>query len=732
MDRKKIVISIILCFLGLSLSYSANYEDDDLTVVLRSFSNGFYGASVYLLEEFLKDYPQSDKIPLAKITLAKSFYHKKEYLKAIFCLKELDPAGCVDFADEVYYWLAKSSFAIESYQDVIKFALKTVDDYPDSILFWEAYYLIARSHAETNNLPAAEDIFKKIVFSSGGTNIKERACLDLIELYYSRKKYSDIKLLVSYYLENNPGGGLLDRAYFYRGECFYHELEYAKAVLEYKKALNLTNDERFRDSIYQGMGLSYLSKGDYDEARSSFDNIKGEEGRLLSRGIYYFKTEDYSKALRAIDMFLEKFPKSRKAPLVYLYKAESLYHTGRVNDALCAYRRVVDNFDQYSYSSIINNAYYGIAWCYLKRGDYKKAIRIFANTARNTDDPTVWISSKIQIADVYREANYLDEALVLYEEILKKYPHNIYYDYIQFHVAMIFLNRGIWDEAVSILLKLREDFPRSGLIPEISYYINTIYLGKKDFSRAEEGLFEFILKYPEHSLSDQAKYLYAKTLLNQRKYRQVFLFYNKEIPGIKEAQIKQLMFLDKIKACFDSDEYSKAEDAAKIFIKDFPDSAKLPAVYLLLAKIYENRNIFLKAEHFYNLIIREYPDNEVFSDAVISLGYLFKEVKDFERAVVYFKKAIDADFDSFNLRFALGFCLEKLKSFREALEEYSDIARDSPEVDDKVRAYFRMARIKERRDSIEEAKNIYRKIIKLGSEEAKIARKKLQELETAD
>jgi tetratricopeptide (TPR) repeat protein len=126
------------------------------------------------------------------------------------------------------------------------------------------------------------------------------------------------------------------------------------------------------------------------------------------------------------------------------------------------------------------------------------------------------------------------------------------------------------------------------------------------------------------------------------------------------------------------------------------------------------------------------------SVALLEKAFILKEQKKYAQAAEFFKRAKACGADSAEAQFSLGFCLEKSGLKREAIDEYlkliyilSGPKQDAALAEDKdyiVKAYFRIAKIYERDGQPREAEKVYRKIVELDTQEAKIARLRLKEL----
>ena len=156
---------------------------------------------------------------------------------------------------------------------------------------------------------------------------------------------------------------------------------------------------------------------------------------------------------------------------------------------------------------------------------------------------------------------------------------------------------------------------------------------------------------------------------------------------------------------------------------------------LYLAKIFTQGKEYDKALEIYDQLSER--DSAIAQAALIDKAFLLKEMKDYQQAAIIFRKVLDGDANTPEMRFSLGFCLERIGRYDNAIEEYLNVIYGYKNEDNtlgeeyqnyKIKAYFRIAKIYERNGNISEARNTYKKIIKLGAKEARIAQLRLDEL----
>lgn len=803
MIKKNILFFLIFAFLitpNFRL-YSQEKEEEAFYVAEKAFSDGFYEASTTLFEKFVHDYPRSTYRHKARLYIAKSFYFQKKYPEALKLLNDMlsktDAQECID---EIYYWLGQVYFEGKNFQQALEYALRVINECKDSKVYWWSYYLAGECYYNLSQFNECSSALGEILSKSKEKEVIKKALLHLLNVYYAQEDFSTIISLVDDYLSSITDTNVKARLLLYKGEGFFGKKDFSNALKVLKEGLSVAIDVELKDIFYQRIGDCLLSEGQEVKAKQSFDNITSDELKQFSYANYYLKTKQYSKALAITDHYLEQFSTSHYAPHIYLNKADSLYEMGRIKDAIFYYKKILAGYMPQKYKNIFDKAHYGLAWCYLKVGEYKKAIDEFKKTLKFTDNPIVRISSQIQIADAYQEKEMCDLALETYNKILKEYPDNIYSDYIQFQIGMVFLKNNKLEEAKMSFRTLKKNFPHTKLTPEAEYYLAASYFSENDYRSAQDILEKLLQEFSKHPLREKAYYLYGKCFFNQAQYTRALDVFEEVIKESKNKEFQQLLYIDKAYAYLNLSRYEEAKGVFTEFIKKFPHSKYISSALLNLGGLCEKEKDFAEAERYYMRIIENFSHQPFYHEAMMALahifwernkpeeakkyfrklseskneniackaqlylgeilaqegkiedslkvfdqliqlnksistlamakkGFIFKEMREYQRAASLFREVIAAGLDDPQIHFSLGHCLEKSGQFDEALREYFNIIYLFDDMEYKVKAYFRSARIYEQQNNLMEAKNIYKKIMALNVEEAKIAQERFTEIE---
>ncbi|MFH1772536.1 MAG: tetratricopeptide repeat protein [Candidatus Omnitrophota bacterium] len=639
------VFILVFLFLFCRISYCLDSEDERFFVAEQAFSDDFYDAAATLFERFIKEYPQSEKIYQAKLYLAKSCYFKKDYQKSLLLLSELaENDHPVNIADEVFYWLAEVNFQGKNYKKALELSQKVISGYPDSKVYWWSYYMVAASLGKLGQSDKMGKAFDKIIKECENMEIVQDSYSELLDFYYTTNISPEKLISVSKeFITRFKDSKLVPKAMFYIAEAYAANKDTGKAIDNYRLTIELAKNQQIKDQANQALALNLLKLGDKKEALSAIGSIANKELKLYALANYYFKSNEYKIALESIDSFLDKFPSSQLAANVYLVKADILYEMGRVNDSLSVYQKILAASNQSVKDDVIDNAHYGLAWCYLKNGDFKKAIKEFESTIEYTENPIIKISSRIQIADAYQEAGNFDSSLEIYKDILNSYPSTIYADYIQFQIGMAFLKMNELENVHLALRSLKSNYPNSRLISKAQYYLAVAYFSQESYEQAKSLLNDFMSNFPKDDLNAEADYLYAKCFYNDGDYNESLKVFNRIIKKCSDKKIKELAFIDIGNTYMSLSEFDKAKEAWEVFLKKFPNSEHAGLVLLHLGGIYEKDGDCIQAEKYYNDVVKKYPRSMWVQEAWISLGHLYWYKGDINKAHESFEKVQDND-----------------------------------------------------------------------------------------
>lgn len=125
--------------------------------------------------------------------------------------------------------------------------------------------------------------------------------------------------------------------------------------------------------------------------------------------------------------------------------------------------------DEYSITKAGNLAEYYLGMCYLKKGEYEKAIEHLSNF--DGDDQMIAPLALGGIGDAHLELGHTDEAISYYQQAADENKNNFTSPIFLKKAGLAFEEKGNYADAVKIYERIKIDFPETEEGKEIDKYI---------------------------------------------------------------------------------------------------------------------------------------------------------------------------------------------------------------------------------------------------------------------
>jgi soluble lytic murein transglycosylase len=204
-------------------------------------------------------------------------------------------------------------------------------------------------------------------------------------------------------------------------------------------------------------------------------------------------------------------------------------------------------------------------------------------------------------------------------------------DYAYFYVGRAYQQRHNYEEALQVYEIVLKHFKSSVLAPKAMFETAQINGEKGAYASAEAILREFIVQYPGHELIPEARFLLGMTLENEERFVDAARAYqNLDLlhPDNDFAE-KALARLDRL--------------AQKSPLAGY--EAPAASIYNLGIK-YFNRGNYAKAKEYFSRITRFYKKSSFYDEATIMLGRVELRKGKANKAVRYFEQAVNLNKDS--------------------------------------------------------------------------------------
>jgi len=781
-------------------------EQEELSLAVGAFENGFYDTSLNLLNKFISLFPQGALSPEADLYIGRCYFNQKKYALAIEQFNRLldsEPRGrtinlkdAAVYKDKIYYWLAESYFRSQDIPSALNFYEKLTLECLDSAYLAQAYYSLGWCLFEQGKFKEAQDKFSAFKDKFPGNLLAREADYKIAECLYNLKDYSQLKsyaeyLEKNYYLRpNSAQSGNIPEVFldtsgkrlikFYLAESGFYLKDYPYAIDNYTRALAQDSDDDFKNSVYLGLGWSYLKSGDYALALMNFDKpLSAESGgyfenALLGRALALGMSLRFPEAIENYDKLISR---SKDAAIVleaYIGKAEALYNQGDYSQSISAYKEAEGRINTEVSGSFSDRISYGLGLSYLKSGNTEQALKEFSSLADSSKDDSLRVSALAEIAGVYLESGENKKAIGIYEDILKDYPDCANCGYVYSGLGLALLKSREYIRAIEVLKSAIAKYPdtstslsingersrttESPARETINFYLGMAYYEQGDFLNSYMQLRSFVPRYPQSAHKARALNLQGLSLKSLGRFQDAYeIFKQAASMSAQDAKLSARAEFEMADCLYSLGRIEEALSKLEYLRSKYSSSEVSSAVLWRLAEHYFRENKLDLSRRYLLDIIQSGQDPSARDDAYYLLGRAFEKDGRYEEALEAFKKIerdkqkvypkiADIYKSSGNFldaasyyrkvlqegglegkaeaRFNLAECLEEAGQLDEAVIEYRAISSDADK-DILVKGLLRAAKIYEDKEDIQKAIEMYEKIVSLEVEESKFAQERL-------
>ncbi len=698
---KLILVFILLFNLSCPFVYGQQVlkEDELFFAAKRAFEEGYYEASLGLLNRFAKDYPESSEEPEALILSGRCYLQQNRVREAIKIfeglIKKVPSKGP---KDAVYYWLGESYLKLEEKDKASYYYRLVLDECQNSDYTSLAGYSLGWIYFSKGDFKEALKIFKGL-----------------------QEKYSSDPFRLPY-------------VYFYIAEAEYYLENFQEAVNYYLKAIS-SKGNYLRPFLHLGLGWSYLRMNKGSQAGIEFDKVDesllGEkERRVLFSGKaeVFYSMEEYDKAIslyyKALDSQEVLLPQGLIDRLRYNL-ALALAKKGRYSDAVIELKKIylAGADEDIKFQAILKEGdiYQSIA-------NYPEALKTYELLLGSKPKNIYDHYAQYQIGMIYLKLSDYDAAIKHLQKPASSAVDSETKRDALYALAFIYSKKEEYLKAVGILEKLTNEIPESGdLAGKSNYLLADIYYGIGDFNKAILYFSKVINNSQDISVLQKSHYFMSDSLFNIGKEKEAVSGFNSirsRYPGTQIAA-EAAFWLGGY--YYQNGQQGLSRRYFLSIVQDYPDSPALPEVYYSLALSFMEESRVREAIDYFSKAFAMNNAQAKFK-AAVSLGDIKFKRGEFEQAVYYYDAALKSQ-DSGDPRFLfvkIAEARELQGKPQEAIEYYLKAGNFIS--DDKkltVKAILRAAKVYEDLGQQKDAELLYQKIISMGVEESSHAKENL-------
>ncbi len=707
-----------------------------------------HGDAEMLLEEFLKTHPQSSRNNRVWLQLGHLYFRNNTYRSALDAYENVSTADLnKEEISEFTFKRGYSNFRSGNTDEALNDFSRIKDSqtkYTGPATYYYAHMMYEKGNYETA-LRDFERLLKDETF-------KTVAPYYIIQIYYTQGRYDEMLEMANPYLQgarnkrtnemlrlvadvnfrkgnyqeaiklmeeyNRTNRSKLEREDQYMlGYSYYATTQYEKAIPEFQAAAN--GSDSLAQNSYYHLGDSYLKTNQKQFAANAFLNawkipLKTE---IAEESLFNYaklsvelSNNPYNEAIKALQQYLNEYPKSPRRNEAYTYLANLYLVTRNYEDALTTLESVDQRNNEQN--KIYQKITYFRAIELFNEQKYYDAIGLFKKSLENKTDSEVAQNALFWQGESYYRLEQYEVARNYFNDFIKTGSGNKNYSNAHYNLAYCNFKLNNYNEAqkaFSTFLasnntnsKLQQDArlrmadchfmmkqysqaaniydqAASSRTPESDYAlyqksISTGVLG--DNNNKINSLQQLLKNYPKSPYADDAQFEIGQTYMGMRKNGEALSSFQKLISDYPKSSLVREALLNIGLIYYNTDKDQLSLETLKKIVEDYPSTSTSREALELIKNIYVEQNTvdeyvkYAEDVPFANLSRTE-QDSLMFvaSESRYMNGDCEKALPGF---VSYLQKFPDGSF-SLNAHYYKADCQSRSGNYTEALESYEVI-----------------------------------------------------------
>lgn len=540
--------------------------------------------------------------------------------------------------------------------------------------------------------------FHRVVLASPNSPLAREALVLEGLCHLQRKRFADaveaFRQLLEQPLDRTPRA----QAAFYLGESLTGLRRFEEAAQAYKQAIDLDPNSRWANGAYFGLGWSEFQQHRCRESLEAFDHYVFAVGDVVSdetasssaeivfvQGRCFMELGKEAEALARFEALQRSSPDHPLAIEAALSRAELLERAQRLSDALSVLQTVsARNLEPAQRLQL----HLRLGFVYLAQGEAMKAVTEF-QVAKNTTDEELRQTALNGLGDARFFLGDYEEATRAYREAVRILPMSQGALYATYQLGRLRLQVGKADEAIELFQGLATQTNRT-LAVDVHLALAFAYLSNNQPALARAELEHVRRHDPTSPQAARAGYYLALLLLNEGQVaeaKQLCEDVIRRLPQSDEALEARLLLADLIAS------QSSSQEALVALTKAFGSASDIPS---------RQRGKLAK-----------------------KLGDLARHSLAYAQAIRWYEIAWqDLPAQRGELDYRLASCYEETGDMVVAVNRYRAITQAPWQ----IRGQLAAAKLMEREERWQEARQIYQRIAEQSTPEAKIAQERLMSL----
>lgn len=635
--------------------------------------------TIYLINKAKNEYPSSEFIPYAYVIKSNIHLSRNEFKEtADACEFALSAFPENEYKGELLLNLGKAYFKSNNAAEAEKSFLKLKElegEYKEL-----ADYYLAETEKEKGNEKGYSEKLLELAGKSDNPEIIKASYQELAQYYYENEDYEKAENYAEDYLKKYPDSSNKLEFKYLLQNIYYDSEQYGKAVDIFKEVSKEYDKSELVYFYYNG-AYSYFQEQKYWPAadiflqmvtmRSADTAVKLDARERL--GDCYYNLGKYDKAVEQYNFIIG----NKSADTDMMQRA--VQKSAMSYDKLTQYTEALKVYSENSnlFRDRKDFYYWNMGELSFKKDDYSGAVSYYDKIITDYPDSDYYFAARIGKANSNYNAKNYAKAQINYTQLLEdsNLSGEQQREVIQ-NIVWTFLAQDKPDLAVQWINDYLSKTDNSRLKKALSLQKANIYKDSEQFAKAKEDYLEYLRRYPDDKNNAEIFYWLGWMAAKEEKYAESAKYYNDGIKLYPKEDISEKSKLELAKITYY--QLNQKDEGIKLLeSQTFSEhSNSMEPIYLFnLGKMYTDLPAPEKGRDYFDLIIKKYPSNPLYYDALLEKGKLLFKNENYNEAIDLFLKIIESrkDETGAEAQFYLAESYEKLDNVQEALLQYMKI-----------------------------------------------------------
>ncbi len=411
----------------------------------------------------------------------------------------------VEDRDNILFLKAEAFYGLKRYQEAFAVYQEIQTQYKDSGLSDEVLYSMAHAKSKSQEPAEAAKLFWRYFQQGKDSPKREEALYNLILIEKDLEQWEQAIKHAEIFLKTFPKSETKEKVFYWLGTLYPKNDQISEAIAVYKEFLTSFPESEQSHEICFLLAFHLNALGSSDEALSYYERLDSPDVHralrypaLKNAALIYLNRQEQARAAALFYQLITLYDDNDLKWETYIWLAERYLKTGQYADMLKVVEKAGAKLDKdeekrhwelifleaqalrklEKYEKAIENyqkllahpdaerfkaaSRIGLGLCYAQTAQYEKAKEQFETAIlENTEDNTVTMRARFEIANVYRELDDHEQAVKFYMFVSVLYDDDEYCPEALYQAGRSFEMLKQGRKAVQVYQELGARYPDS-------------------------------------------------------------------------------------------------------------------------------------------------------------------------------------------------------------------------------------------------------------------------------